>query len=84
MTQVPPLADISAPPSSYEAAVAELEQLAEAMESGELPLNDMLTGYRRASFLLNYCRGLLDTVESQIRQLEDGQLKPWQPQPPQA
>ena len=57
-------------PDSYEAAVAELEQLAVRMESGQLPLNDMLTGYRRASVLLAYCREQLDGVEAQIKVLD--------------
>lgn len=71
------VADISAPPASYEVAVAELEELAVAMESGQLPLSEMMNGYRRASFLLEFCRQQLDTVEAQIRALDDGQIKPW-------
>lgn len=64
-------------PESYEAAVAELEQLAVRMESGQLPLNDMLTGYRRASALLAYCREQLDVVETQIKVLDGETLKKW-------
>ena len=64
-------------PDSYEAAVAELEQLAVRMESGQLPLNDMLTGYRRASVLLAYCREQLDGVEAQIKVLDGETLKKW-------
>ena len=80
MPKAPAIADISKAPASYEAAQAELEQLANAMESGQLPLGDMLSGYRRASVLLDYCRQQLDAVEAQIRQLDDGQLKPWTPE----
>lgn len=79
MSQIPALSEISAPPLGYEVAVAELESLASAMESGELPLGDMLNGYRRASYLLDFCRNILAEVESQVRQLEGGQLKPWLP-----
>ena len=64
-------------PESYEAAVSELEQLAVRMESGQLPLNDMLTGYRRASVLLTYCREQLDSVETQIKVLDGETLKKW-------
>lgn len=80
MPKAPAIADISKAPASYEAALAELEQLATAMESGQLPLGDMLNGYRRASVLLDYCRQQLDAVDAQIRQLDDGQLKPWTPE----
>ena len=64
-------------PASYEAAQAELQTLAQAMESGQLPLSDMLDGYRRASVLLRYCHAQLDAVEHQIQQLDGGDLKPW-------
>ena len=68
-------------PASYEAAQAELQALAQAMESGQLPLNEMLDGYRRASVLLRYCHAQLDAVEQQILQLGDGgDLKPWAPE----
>ncbi|MBD7960488.1 MAG: exodeoxyribonuclease VII small subunit [Comamonas sp.] len=71
------VSDISQPPESYELALAELEELAVAMESGQLPLTDMMNGYRRASFLLEFCRQQLDTVEAQIRALDEGQIKQW-------
>ncbi|HEY4664596.1 MAG TPA: exodeoxyribonuclease VII small subunit [Comamonas sp.] len=71
------VSDISTPPESYELALAELEELAGAMESGQLPLGDMMNGYRRASFLLEFCRKQLDTVETQIKALDEGQVKPW-------
>lgn len=64
-------------PASYEAAQAELQALAQAMESGQLPLSEMLDGYRRASVLLRYCHAQLDAVEQQILQLDGGDLKPW-------
>lgn len=66
-------------PTSYEAAQAELQALAQAMESGMLPLAQMLDGYRRASVLLRYCHAQLDAVEQQILQIDGGELKPWVP-----
>ena len=73
----PVIAEISTPPANYEEGVAELETLAAAMESGQLPLGEMMNGYRRASFLLEFCRQQLDTVEAQIRMLDEGQIKKW-------
>jgi exodeoxyribonuclease VII small subunit len=29
--------------------------------------------------LLNFCRNRLEAVEQQVKVLEDGQLKPWNP-----
>ena len=66
-------------PSSYEDALGELERLVAAMESGQLPLDRLLEGYRRGAELLTFCRARLQAVEEQVKVLEDGQLKPWMP-----
>lgn len=64
-------------PQSYEAAVAELERLVSSMESGQMPLDQLLGAYRRGAALLAFCRERLKAVEDQVKVLEDGQLKPW-------
>jgi exodeoxyribonuclease VII small subunit len=64
-------------PPSYEAALAELEQLVASMEGGQMPLDRLLDSYRRGARLLDYCRARLKAVEDQVKVLEDGQLKPW-------
>jgi exodeoxyribonuclease VII small subunit len=66
-----------AEPASYEAAVAELEQLVAAMEAGQMPLDRLLDSYRRGAQLLDFCRHRLKAVEDQVKVLEDGQLKSW-------
>ena len=67
----------SSVPPTYEAALAELEQLVGQMESGALPLEQLLSSYQRGAELLKFCRGRLQAVEEQVKLLEDGQLKPW-------
>ena len=37
------------PPASYEAALEELEQLVQVIESGQLPLEQLLSGYKRGA-----------------------------------
>jgi exodeoxyribonuclease VII small subunit len=64
-------------PASYELALAELDRLVQQMEGGQLPLDQLLDGYRRGADLLSYCRGRLRAVEEQVKLLDDGQLKPW-------
>jgi exodeoxyribonuclease VII small subunit len=66
-------------PASYEAALKELEALVQQMESGQLPLSDLLSGYQRGAELLGYCRAQLDAVEQQIKVLDNGALKTWTP-----
>ena len=67
----------SAPPASYEAAMEELEQLTSRIESGQLPLEQLLAGYERGAQLLKFCRDKLQAVEEQIKVLDAGVLKPW-------
>lgn len=64
-------------PASYEEAVLELDRLVQQMEGGQLPLDQLLDGYRRGAQLLAFCRGRLQSVDEQVRLLEDGQLKAW-------
>ncbi|WP_294638386.1 exodeoxyribonuclease VII small subunit [uncultured Aquabacterium sp.] len=71
-----PSADVALP-ATYEAALAELEQLVSQMESGALPLEQLLGSYQRGAQLLQFCRTRLEAVEAQVKLLEDGQLKPW-------
>ncbi len=67
-------------PASYEAAQLELEQLVARLESGDMPLEELLTGYQRGAQLLAYCRDKLQAVEDQIKVLDAGALKAWTPQ----
>lgn len=66
-------------PANYEAALDELERLVERMESGQLPLDQLLDNYKRGAELLSFCRNRLQAVEAQVKVLEDGQLKNWNP-----
>ena len=65
------------PPASYEAAMEELEQLTGQIESGQMPLEQLLAGYERGAELLKFCRDKLAALEEQIKVLDAGVLKPW-------
>jgi len=67
-------------PASYEDAMQELEQLVRRLESGEMPLEQLLSGYQRGAALLQMCRDRLQAVEDQIKVLDDGSLKAWKAQ----
>ena len=64
-------------PATYEAALQELEQLVARLESGQMPLEQLLSGYRRGAALLAFCKDRLQAVEDQIKVLDGGQLKSW-------
>jgi len=67
------------PPASYEAALQELEQLVAKLESGDLPLEQLLTQYQRGAELLAFCRDRLQAVQTQVQVLDQGVLKAWNP-----
>ena len=64
-------------PASYEQASAELEQLVQQLESGQMSLDDTLKAYARGSQLLRYCREQLQSVEQQVQILDGSELKPY-------
>lgn len=55
---------------SYEAALQELEALVARMDSGQMPLDELLAGYQRGASLLKICRDKLAAVEQQIKRLD--------------
>jgi len=82
MTTSPPARASRAKPDaavapSYEAALLELEQLVARLDSGQLPLDQLLTQYQRGAELLAFCRARLQAVEDQIQVMEAGEAKPW-------
>lgn len=66
-------------PETYEAGVRELEALVRSIESGDLPLDNLLTSYQRGAQLLTFCRDKLQAIESQVKVLDGTLLKPWVP-----
>jgi len=80
MPKATPSTPESQPPTSYEQALAELEQLVSRLESGAMPLEQLLQGYQRGAQLLQYCRDRLAAVEGQIKLLDEGLLKTWTPE----
>ena len=78
----PPAPDMSrkpaAPllPATYGEAVTELEQIIESLESGQLPLEALLSQYQRGAALLARCREQLQAVEDQVKRLDGQVLRP--------
>jgi exodeoxyribonuclease VII small subunit len=69
----------SPPPKTFEAAVAELEGLVAAMEAGNLALEDSLAAYQRGMELTGWCQKTLAAAEQQVKILENGLLKDFDP-----
>ena len=74
---MPPRKTASPPlPATYGEAVAQLEQIVSGLESGQLPLEDLLGQYQRGAQLLAFCRERLQAVEEQVRRLDGDVLRP--------
>lgn len=64
----------------FEAALSELESIISQMETGQMPLQQSLTAYKRGTELLSFCQKALADVEQQIRILnESNQLQAFTP-----
>ncbi len=55
---------------SFEAALAKLETIVESMESGEVPLAELLAKFEEGNKLLKLCEARLKDAELKIEQLK--------------
>ena len=69
-------------PSSFEAALAELEKLVASMESGKLTLEQSLAAHKRGLELAQYCQSVLSQAQQQVKVLEENTLKTLPGEPP--
>jgi exodeoxyribonuclease VII small subunit len=70
---------------SFEVALGQLETIVESMESGEVPLAELLAKFEQGSKLLKVCEGRLKDAELKIEQLKkqkDGRVafEPFSPE----
>ncbi len=68
---------------SYEAALAELDQIITRLERGDVELEAAISAYERGAALTRHCAQLLDRTEQKITQLVVGPAgeveRPFQP-----
>jgi exodeoxyribonuclease VII small subunit len=57
------------PDLSFEDALAQIEQIIDRIESGEIGLEQSLAEYERGVGLINHCRGRLEGARQQIEDL---------------
>ena len=62
-------------PTSFEAALQELERIVQTMEGGGAALEESLTNYERGMALLKLCQEALTGAEQKIRILESEGLR---------
>jgi exodeoxyribonuclease VII small subunit len=74
------MAQTSGTPKSFEAALAELEEIVTTMEGGKLPLKESLAAYKRGAELLQFCQATLKDAQLQVQVLEKGVLRAFEPE----
>ena len=62
--------------ATFETALAQLEEIIHAMESGDMPLESALSSYKQGIELIKLCQGKLADAEQQLKILENEELKP--------
>ena len=64
---------------SFEEALSQLEQVVSAMESGKLPLDQLISSFERGNVLVRQCRNRLKQLEQRIELLsrDDGKTGEW-------
>lgn len=55
---------------SFEEAIAQLEKIVDSMESGDVPLAELLAKFENGSQLLQLCEARLKDAELRIEQLK--------------
>jgi exodeoxyribonuclease VII small subunit len=55
---------------SFESALTRLETIVESMESGDVPLADLLAKFEEGNTLLKHCENRLKEAELKIEQLK--------------
>jgi exodeoxyribonuclease VII small subunit len=58
---------------TFEQAMKQLEQIVEALESGDLPLEKAISKFEEGIHLSKFCSDLLDETEKKITLLTQGQ-----------
>jgi len=62
--------EIKEPKLSFESALTKLETIVESMESGDVPLADLLAKFEEGNVLLKHCEVRLKEAEIKIEQLK--------------
>ena len=56
---------------SFEEALANLEEIIQRMESGEAPLDSLITNYKTGVKMLKLCREKLESAEMNIKEVQE-------------
>ena len=55
---------------NFEESLNEIERIVSEIEDGDLPLDEVVPRFKRATKLISECRSMLEVVEQQIKIIE--------------
>ena len=58
-------------PKSFEEAIGRLQKLVDALEEGDVPLEQSLQAFEEGQLLVGYCQQKLTTAEETLKKLAD-------------
>jgi exodeoxyribonuclease VII small subunit len=61
--------DTSSEPLTYDAAYQELQDITEALQQGQIGIDDLTTKIERANLLVRFCREKLRNTETALQQM---------------
>ena len=61
------MSDALDPNLTYDDAVRELQEILNALQSGQLGIDELTTKLQRASALLDFCQGKLTKTEAEVQ-----------------
>ena len=61
------MSDALDPTLTYDDAVRELQEILNALQSGQLGIDELTTKLQRASALLDFCQGKLTKTEAEVQ-----------------
>lgn len=56
---------------SIEAILSQLENLAQSLETGQLPFNEALAQYKQGLTMIEQCKQYLRTAKNELKELHD-------------
>ena len=62
---------------TFESAIARLEEIVRALESGSAPLDDSLSLFEEGVALVKFCNSTLDAVQKKITLISEGKEMPF-------
>ena len=63
---------------TFETALSSLDQVISGLSKGNIPLDEAIASYKKGMELASFCYKALETVEGELKVLQENELKPFE------